>query len=56
MAWLGLIETPKDGEVEASTDFLPEMAPVLFGRTIAPDPILTYGEFVFCIAAEHAEA
>jgi hypothetical protein len=29
---------------------------VLFGRTIAPDPVSTLGEFVFRIAAEHAEA
>jgi len=56
IAWLSLIEMPKDGEVEASTDFLPETAPVLFGRTIAPDPVSTLGEFVFRIAAEHAEA
>jgi hypothetical protein len=28
----------------------------LFGRTIAPSPILTFSEFVFRIAAEHAEA
>jgi hypothetical protein len=28
---------------------------VLFGRTIAPGPISTLGEFVSCIAAEHAE-
>jgi hypothetical protein len=28
---------------------------VLFGRTIAPDPILTLVKFVFRIAAEHAE-
>ena len=55
IAWLSLIETPEDGEVEASTDFLPETFPVLFGRTIAPDPILTLVEFVFRIAAEHAE-
>jgi len=55
IAWLSLIETPKDGEVEASTDFLPETFPVLFGSTIAPNPILTFGEFVFSIAAEQAE-
>ena len=41
IAWLSLIETPKDGEVEASTDFLPETAPVLFGRIIGPDPVST---------------
>jgi hypothetical protein len=56
MAWLCLIETPEDGEVEACTDFLPETFPVLFGRTIAPDPISTLCKFVFRIAAEHAEA
>ena len=54
-AWLSLIETPKDSEVEACTDFLPETAPVLFGGTISPGPISTLGEFVFRIAAEHTE-
>jgi hypothetical protein len=49
IAWLGLIETPEDREVEARTDFLPETFPALFGRTITPDPILTFGEFLFLI-------
>jgi len=53
--WLRLIETPEDGEVEARTDFLPETFPARFRRTIAPDPILTFGEFVFRIPAEHTE-
>jgi hypothetical protein len=56
IAWLSLIETPEDGEVEAPTDFLPETTPVLFGRTIFPGPVSTLGEFVFRIAAEQAEA
>ena len=54
-AWLSLIETPEDGEVEARMDFLPEMFPARFRRTIAPDPILTFGEFVFRIPTEHTE-
>jgi len=54
-AGLSLIETPEDGEVEAGTDFLPETFPGLLGRTIAPDPIMTFGEFVFRIPAEHTE-
>jgi len=48
-AWLSLIETPEDGEVKACTDFLPETSQALFGRTITPDPILTFGEFLFLI-------
>ena len=56
IAWLSLIETPKDGEVEECTNFVPETFPVLLGKTITPDPVLTLGEFVFRIAAEHAEA
>src|ERR1035437_4508862 len=54
-AGLSLIETPEDGEVEAGTDFLPEMFPGRFRRTIAPDPIPTFREFVFRIPAENTE-
>ena len=54
-AWLSLIETPEDGEVEARMDFLLEMFPGRFRRTIAPDPIMTFGEFVFRVPAEHTE-
>jgi len=56
MAWLSLIETPEDGEAEESTDLLPETFPALFGRTISPGPVPALGEFVFCIAAQHAGA
>ena len=55
IAWLSLIEAPEDGEVEVPTSFLPEAFTTLFGRTIAPNPILTMVKFAFRIAAEHAE-
>jgi hypothetical protein len=31
------------------------MFPARFRRTIAPDPIMTFGEFVFRVPAEHTE-
>ena len=54
-AGLSLIETPEDGEIEARTDLLPETFPARFRRIIAPNPIMTFGEFVFRVPAEHTE-